>query len=1340
MGDNSTIQKDVLTFFCNGKKITDPDVNPSVTLSSYLRSKLHLRGTKIGCDEGGCGACTVMVSAIDEETRCVSHVAVNSCLMPVCSVHGMAVTTVEGIGSTTTKLHPVQERIAKAHGSQCGFCTPGFVMSMFTLLRNNPRPTMEEIHEALEGNLCRCTGYRPIIEGFRSFSEGCCGGDNKQGCCKQPIDNMDNKIPKMSASLFRCQEFEPHDPTQDVIFPPELMMRNRRGKRDIVFKSDRLKWFQPQTMERLLNLKAIYPAAKLVIGNSEIGVEIKFKNQDYPVIINARHIPELNRVECRNDGVYTGASVTLTVLKKFLKRQIKDLTNHQTRPLQAIVEMLKCFAGVQIRNTASIGGNIVTASPISDLNPLLMAAGASLDIISVKGSRTVKFDENFFVGYRKTTLKPAEVLAGIFIPFTREDEYFYGFKQAQRKEDDISIVNAGMMVEFKENSNIVKEMRLAFGGMAATTIMAKKTMAKLKERPWNNELMTLACEALLEDLPLVPGSPGGMESYRQSLALSFFFKFYLKVLQNLAERKVSQLDPIPSEWRSAIDDLTCNPFKSTQLFQENPVNRGNQDPVGRPMVFSSALQQATGEARYVGDIPKIEGELSLALVYSTKAHANIRFIKVDKAVSSDGVFDVITAKDIPGENNLGFIKNSEECLASSKVYCVGQPVAAVLATDPDIARSAAKLVEVDYEELEPILTIEEAIAKESFLAETPISVNKGDVDSVFKECDHVLDGEMKIGAQEHFYLESQGCLVIPKGEHQEMEIITSTQNVTFNQESAAQVLGIPSNKIVVKTKRLGGGFGGKEFRPGLYSNIAAVAAVKSGRPVRLILERYEDMVSSGTRHSYLAKYKIGFSTEGKILAADLRYYSNAGHSPDLSHTVILSTLSKCDNGYRLPNCRVTGYCCKTNLPSRTAFRAFGAPQGMIVTETWISDIAKVCGISQEKVREINLYKEGDVTHLNETLHNVTLSRCWEECLTKSNFNARRKDLYNFNRQNRWKKRGLSIIPTKYGVGFIGKGGHLNQAGALVHVYTDGTVLLTHGGIEMGQGLYIKMIQVASHTLGIPIEKIHTSETSTDKVPNSSPTAASTGSDLNGMAVKNACEKILNRLKPMKDKHPGGTWEEWVQEAYLARINLSATGFYRAETLHYDMEKNEGALFYYYCYGAAASEVEIDCLTGDHVVLRTDIVMDVGDSINPAVDIGQVEGAFTQGYGLFLLEDYRTSPKGHLLTVGPGAYKLPSIGNTPYEFNVFLLHDASNPRNICSSKQAVGEPPLFLSASVFFAVKDAISAARADASLPLLFRLDTPAVPERVRMACQDHLTDMVKEPSPGTYVPFFIRP
>uniref|UniRef100_A0AAY4DHY6 FAD-binding PCMH-type domain-containing protein n=1 Tax=Denticeps clupeoides TaxID=299321 RepID=A0AAY4DHY6_9TELE len=1189
-----------------------------------------------------------MISKFHPHLKCIVHHAVNACLAPVCSLHHCAVITVDGIGTVASRLHPVQ-RIAKAHGSQCGFCTPGMVMSMYTLLRNNPEPSMVDIEEAFQGNLCRCTGYRPILEGYKTFAKksACCGGRGRgKGCC------MANNCNEEDISMYDPSKFIPLDPTQEVIFPPELLNLGKQPPRQMKFKGERVLWIQPSTLTELLDLKSHYPESKLVVGNTEVGMPMKFKNLLYPVILAPAYISELNSVQHTKQGIVFGAACTLTLLGEVLRDAVAKLPTYQTEVFKAILEQLRWFAGKQIRNVAAIGGNIMTASPISDLNPVFMAAACKLTTMS-KGT------VHFFLGR-----------SCAFI-----GQYFSAFKQSPRQEDDIAIVTCGMNVVFKEGSNIVEKILLSFGGMAPTTVIPKTTCKKLIGSAWNEKLLEDACASLAEEMVLPPSAPGGMVPYRRTLTLSLFFKFYLTVKHYLAV------------------DLQ---------HEAVPPGQSSEDFVGRPIMHLSALKQATGEAVYCDDIPCYENELHLALITSTKAHAHILSIDTGEAMTVPGVVAFVFAKDIPGSNITGPAFYDESVLAEKMVTCVGHIVGAVVADTQAHAQRAAKVVKITYDELKPIISIQVSTAVfmksvelyEKYVNQIRLTFNP--------YC------EIHIGGQEHFYLETNCTVAVPKGEDGEMELFVSTQTASKTQALVAKALGVPANRIVCRVKRMGGGFGGKESRSIILSTVVAVAAMK--RPVRCMLDRDEDMLVTGGRHPFLGRYKVGYMTSGKIIALDVTFYANAGNSKDLSFSIVERALFHMENSYNIPHVCGTGYMCKTNLPSNTAFRGFGGPQGMMVAESWMSDVALACGIPSYEVRRMNLYNEGDLTPFNQRLEQFTIGKCWEECLDISNYMKRQGAVEEFNRQHRWTKRGLSIIPTKFGISFTSV--FLNQAGALVHIYTDGSVLLTHGGTEMGQGLHTKMVQVASRALGIPCSKIFISETSTNTVANTSPTAASASSDLNGMAVYNACQTLLQRLEPYKVKNPKGSWEDWVNAAYFDRVNLSANGFYN----------NSGRAFNYFSYGVSCSEVEIDCLTG-----RQKVCSDMWTS-----------GAFMQGLGLFTLEELHYSPQGSLLTRGPGMYKIPAFGDIPVELQVSLLRDSPNDKAIFSSK-VLGEPPLFMAASVFYAIKDAITAARSESGLSGPFRLDSPATSERIRNACEDRFTKLCPPAEPGTYTPWAVR-
>lgn len=1335
-----------LLFYVNGRKILEKNADPEVMLLPYLRKNLLLTGTKYGCGGGGCGACTVMVSTINPITKMIIHYSANACLLPICSLHGAAITTVEGIGSTTSRLHPVQERIAKAHGSQCGFCTPGMVMSMYSLLRNHPQPTIQQINEALGGNLCRCTGYRPIVDGCRTFcnKEDCCqlkengtshvNGD--MGKCNgvNGVNGLNGAHGSVSGDvctgLFKEDNFLPLDPTQDLIFPPELILMDKENKRELTFRGDRITWFSPASLQELLHLKVQYPKAPLVVGNTAVGPEMKFRGVFHPVIIFPARVVELHLVTESDTGITLGAACSLTVLKDTLNNAVSCLPVEKTKLYRALLQQLKTLGGAQIRNTASLGGNIISRSTTSDLNPVLAAGGCILNLASKDGTRQVPLDESFFATSGTSFPKPEEILVSVHIPYSSKVDHVLAIRQAQRRENALPIVIAGMKVQFEENTDLIKNIRIFYGGVGATTVCAKKTTQQLVGKHWNEDMLSEACKLILDEIHLNPSAPGGMVEYKRTLMISFLFKFYLEVLQAL-----NHLDPNNPDI-SALKKLDSTTSKHIQTYQNVPENQSDCDPVGRPIMHKSGMKHASGEAIYTDDMPPVDGELYVRFVTSSRAHANIVSMDFSEALAQPGVVDIITADDFPGTNECTLDDGTVPMLARGKVTCVGELICAVLANTPDKAKKAAAKVNIVYENLEPvILTIEEAINNNSFY-QPQRQLEVGNVEEAFQTSDQVHEGEIFISGQEHFYMETQSIRVVPIGEDGEMDVYLATQDPTHTQGLISATLGIPANRITCHVKRIGGAFGGKATKTGYLAAITAVAAYKTKRAVRCVLERGDDMLITGGRHPLLGKYKVGFMNDGHVSAVDVSYFNNAGSTSDDSVLVVEASLLKMDSAYKIPNLRCKGSACKTNLPSNTAFRGFGYPQAAFVTETWMSEIAIKTGLPPETVREKNLYRGISQTHFKQEIDTRTLIMCWNECMEKSSYHNRRLAIEEFNKQNYWKKKGLAIIPMKFLIGSTDK--FFGQAAALVHVYLDGSVLVSHGGIEMGQGVHTKIMQIASRELQIPISNVHVVETSTASVPNTVVSGGSLGTDVNGMAVKSACQKLLQRLEPIKAANPKGSWKDWVKEAFLQSISLSATGFFRGFGREIDWDTGVGDPTHYSVFGVACSEVEIDCLTGDHKNLRTDIVMDFGCSINPAVDIGQIEGAFVQGLGLFTIEELKFSPQGVLYTRGPAQYKIPAVCDIPEEFYVSLLTDVPNPHAIYSSK-GVGEPALFLGSSIYFAIKDAITYARKERGMSELFTVNSPATPEKIRMACGDRFTNMIPRDASGTYVPWAIN-
>ncbi|MCA9835674.1 MAG: xanthine dehydrogenase molybdopterin binding subunit [Trueperaceae bacterium] len=729
--------------------------------------------------------------------------------------------------------------------------------------------------------------------------------------------------------------------------------------------------------------------------------------------------------------------------------------------------------------------------------------------------------------------------------------------------------------------------------------------------------------------------------------------------------------------------------------------------IGKSKPHDSARHHVTGTATYTDDQRAPDGLLVCWPVLSSHAHANILKINVQEALTVKGVLRVLTADDVLGENNTGPIVHDEELFPRVVQYW-GQPIVWVVAETADAARQGAAKVSVDYDPLEPILTMPQAIDQNSFHGDAQ-RMHKGDTAAALNKSAHVLEGEVEVGGQDHFYLETHTSWAIPDTEGN-MQVYSSTQHPTETQIVVARVLGVASHRVVVTSLRMGGGFGGKETQANPFAAIAALAAQKTGRPAKVRLKRHQDMQISGKRHPMLGKYRVGFSKTGKLEALDLDIYSDGGYSTDLSQAVMQRAMFHSDNSYFIPHMDVRGHVCKTHKTSQTAFRGFGGPQGMVIIEDIMARVAGYLGIEPEVLREQNFYKDGDETHYGQQLQDVRLARVWSELKESSGFETQKAAINTFNQRNQLLKRGIALTPVKFGISFTTT--FLNQAGAFVLIYADGSIQVNHGGTEMGQGLHIKMLQVAAQTLGLPLDRFRMMPTATDKVPNTSATAASSGSDLNGQAVKNACETLKLRLATVaagmlglnapedlsfddgfiySSQHPKDrvAFEAVVAQAYLEQVSLSATGFYRTPNIYFDKLKGSGKPFYYFAYGAAVSEVEVDTFTGQWKLRQVEIVHDAGQSLNPLIDKGQIEGGFVQGMGWLTMEELVWDETGQLKTFAPSTYKIPTIAEIPEAFSTRLLERAPQEGVIYGSK-AVGEPPFMLAISVREALKHAVA--------------------------------------------------
>lgn len=755
-------------------------------------------------------------------------------------------------------------------------------------------------------------------------------------------------------------------------------------------------------------------------------------------------------------------------------------------------------------------------------------------------------------------------------------------------------------------------------------------------------------------------------------------------------------------------------------------------PLHRPGPHESAWRHVTGEARYTDDLPDPPGLLHAFVVPSP--HPSARIVARDgaRALAQPGIHAVLFAHDVPGHVHIGPIVQDEDVLADEAVHCVGQAVALVVGTSREACRKAAAVVDVTYEPLPAILTLDDAIARESFQG-TPHRIRRGDVDQALRDAAIVVRATARNGGQDHFYLETHVALAIPE-EANGWKIYSSTQHPTEVQAEVAAVLGIGRNRVVVEVPRVGGGFGGKESQASGVAALAALGAAKTGRPVKLWFDRDQDMGQTGKRHPFRTDYEAAFDASGRITALRAKTYADGGFSLDLSVAILDRGLFHLDNAYHLPNVDFEGRVCRTNTLSNTAFRGFGGPQGIIVVEDAMDRAAQRLGRDPTELRVASMYGDAprNTTPYGQVVTDPRGARIWAELSDSAAYATRRAAIQAFNQRSTWIKRGIAFQPVKFGISFTNA--LLNQAGAYVLVYADGTVQMNHGGVEMGQGLHTKMLAVAAHELGVPIDAIRAMNTATDKVPNTSATAASSGADLNGQAVHDACSVIRARMADVAAGMmgvrtagltfergaiyaPGGAsvaFSDVARTAWVQRVSLAATGFYRTPGIVYDRDRGAGTPFYYFAWGGSVLEVELNGLTGEHRVVRADLLHDVGDPLSPSIDVGQVEGAFIQGLGWLTCEEVIFDRTGRLVTRGPSTYKIPAIGDVPADFRVHLLGNAAQPGTIHGSK-AVGEPPLMLAIGVVSALRQAIAAfGTAGMETPL----GLPATPEAVLRAIE----------------------
>ncbi len=740
----------------------------------------------------------------------------------------------------------------------------------------------------------------------------------------------------------------------------------------------------------------------------------------------------------------------------------------------------------------------------------------------------------------------------------------------------------------------------------------------------------------------------------------------------------------------------------------------------------SAVKHVTGKAIYTDDISEPKNLLHAVIGYSNCSKGVIKKIDYKDVLSSDGVVDIITEKDIEGINDVGPIFKGDKIFTSKNIEYYGQPIFAVIAKTNNLAKKAALKVKIDLKISKPIVSIEEALKKKSFVLK-PKHLTRGNIKDGFKKSDNILKGKLYSGGQDHFYLEGQISMTIPQ-EDNNLLVYSSTQHPSETQQIIGKVLKQNYNSIHVIVRRIGGGFGGKETQSFLFAAITSIAAKKLSKPVKLRVDRDDDMIMTGKRHDFLFDYEVGFNNNGEILALKIMMASRCGISPDLSGAINDRAIYHIDNAYYIPNIEINSYRCKTNTVSNTAFRGFGGPQGMFCIENIIENISQKLKLEASEIRKVNFYKEKikNTTHYGMRITDNVIEDIFNKLIKKSNYKKRKAEINNFNKKNKVLKKGIAITPVKFGISFTTT--HLNQGGALVHIYTDGSIHLNHGGIEMGQGLMTKLALVASNEFGLNYENIKISSTDTEKVPNTSASAASATTDINGAAIVNAINNIKSGLNEFiydyfktnsKIKYENNfvyfdkrkiSFKELINTAYLNRIPLSSSGFYKTDKINVNTKTLQGRPFLYFTYGAAVTEVIIDKLTGENKILQVDIIHDVGNSINKRIDKGQIEGGYIQGLGWLTTEEVSWKSNGILTTHSPSTYKIPTAGETPFKFNVEIYDRGFNKEKVINRSKAVGEPPFMLAISSFIALKDAVCNANEEKNSE---KLIAPATAENI---------------------------